>query len=98
MEKELEPIISRTEIYHKVWDNTAGKYLLYALLKLYTIVYMGWSLVPFDLKVYNKWMGVYASLYFSGFLLFIPWAFAYKPLLKYGIKALNIRRIEPKRE
>uniref|UniRef100_A0A1L8D692 Lysophospholipid acyltransferase 5 n=1 Tax=Plutella xylostella TaxID=51655 RepID=A0A1L8D692_PLUXY len=98
MEKELEPIISRTEIYHKVWDNTAGKYILYALLKLYTIVYMGWSLVPFDLKVYNKWMGVYASLYFSGFLLFIPWAFAYKPLLKYGIKALNIRRIEPKTE
>ncbi|KAL0902652.1 hypothetical protein ABMA27_000476 [Loxostege sticticalis] len=81
MEKEFESIISKTNIYKRMWANTAISYALYFLLKLYTIVFMGWSLVPFDVKVFSKWWSIYASLYFSGFLFFLPWAFAYKPLL-----------------
>lgn len=86
MEKELESMISKTELYNKVWNSNA-KYLLYVLLKIYTIVFMGWSLIPFDLKVFSKWWLVYSSLYFSGFLLFLPWGFLYKPQLKKLIRS-----------
>lgn len=91
MERELEAIICKTNIYNVLWENTISKYFLLAILKSYTIIFMGWSLVPFDLKVFSKWFGVYYSLYFSGFILLVPWAFAYKNLVK---KALA--RIEPK--
>lgn len=83
MEKELESIISKTETYKQIWSYPAARYALYVILKMYTIFFMGWSLVPFDVKVFSKWFSIYASLYFSGFVLFLPWAFAYKPLLMY---------------
>ncbi|XP_023941536.2 lysophospholipid acyltransferase 5 [Bicyclus anynana] len=88
MEKEFEHIISNTDAYKKIWNSNA-KYLLYGFLKTYTIVFMGWSLIPFDLKVYNKWYNLYASLYFSGFLVFLPWAFVYKPVLIKLVKWYN---------
>ncbi|KAG6452212.1 lysophospholipid acyltransferase 5 [Manduca sexta] len=90
MEKELEPIITKTELYHKVWANTACKYILYIILKTYTIVFMGWSLTPFDVKAFSKWWQIYYSLYFSGFILFLPWALVYKPMLKFTIKSFRL--------
>lgn len=89
MEKEFESIISKTEMYNKLWNSNA-KYLLYVLLKTYTIVFMGWSLIPFDVKVFSKWWGLYASLYFSGFIIFLPWGFVYKPLLIKVLKKLSL--------
>ncbi|CAH2226425.1 jg727 [Pararge aegeria aegeria] len=85
MEKEFESIISKTNLYKKLWASKA-KYLLYAFLKTYTIVFMGWSLIPFDLKVFSKWWQLYATLYFSGFIVFLPWAYVYKPALNKLVK------------
>ncbi|XP_039764125.1 lysophospholipid acyltransferase 5-like [Pararge aegeria] len=85
MDKEFESIISKTNLYKKLWASKA-KYLLYAFLKTYTIVFMGWSLIPFDLKVFSKWWQLYATLYFSGFIVFLPWAYVYKPALNKLVK------------
>ncbi|XP_013184936.2 lysophospholipid acyltransferase 5 [Amyelois transitella] len=92
MEKELESLMVKTKMYDRMWSHNVVKYLLYIVLKMYTIVFMGWSLVPFDLKVYSKWLKVYSSLYFSGFFLFLPWAFAYKPLIKMAITRLHLKK------
>lgn len=92
MEKGLESTLEKTEFYHKLWSNNVAKYLLYILLKTYTIVFMGWSLVPFDVKVFSKWWGIYSSLYFSGFLLFLPWGFVYKPALVTALKGMKLER------
>lgn len=94
MEKGLESIITKHELYQKVWSSNIGKYFLYVLLKTYTIVFMGWSLVPFDVKVFSRWWGIYSSLYFSGFLLFLPWAFVYKPALIALVKYVNMNRLK----
>lgn len=88
MEKEVEQILSRTQLYEYVWSSPFLKYPMYILLKAYTIVFMGWSLAPFDLKSFSKWWPVYTSLYFSGFLLFLPWGFVYKPLLIKAVRNL----------
>lgn len=94
MEKELEQILKKTVLYHQVWADPIGKYVLYGILKTYTIVFMGWSLVPFDVKTYSKWLPVYSSLWFSGFLLFVPWTHVYKPLLKYAIKSYKLETLK----
>lgn len=91
MEKECESIISKTEAYQRLWSHNVTKYVLYVLLKVYTIVFMGWCLVPFDLKGFSKWWGVYYSLYFSGLILFLPWGFFYKPILLAVMKVYNER-------
>ncbi|RVE43584.1 hypothetical protein evm_011768 [Chilo suppressalis] len=85
MEKEFESIVSKTSTYQRLWASYF-KYPLYFLLKMYTIVFMGWSLVPFDVKVFSKWWTVYSALYFSGYIFFLPWAFVYKPILVYFIR------------
>lgn len=97
MEKDLEAMLSRTTFYEKMWSNTAVKYLLYIILKIYTIVFMGWSLVPFDVKSFSKWWGVYTSLYLSGLILFLPWSFVYKPLLYNAFKSLGLMRPKPQK-
>ncbi|CAK1588333.1 unnamed protein product [Parnassius mnemosyne] len=94
MEKEFESIISKTEIYKQMWSNSIISYFLYAFLKMYTIIFMGWSLAPFDVKVISKWWRIYSSLYFSGFIVFLPWAFLYKPLLIKSLKYFNIKKVE----
>ncbi|XP_049885939.1 lysophospholipid acyltransferase 5 [Pectinophora gossypiella] len=94
MEKGLESILTKTELYHKMWSNNVAKYVLYAILKTYTIVFMGWSLVPFDVKVFSKWWSIYASLYFSGYLLFVPWGFLYKPMMIKLAKYLSREKVQ----
>ncbi|XP_050683772.1 lysophospholipid acyltransferase 5 [Leptidea sinapis] len=88
MEKELEALLVQTTIYDKIW-NSSAKSLVYVFLKSYTFVFMGWSLAPFDLKIFWKWWHVYSSLYFSGFLIFLPWPLVYKPLLKKALKSYS---------
>lgn len=94
MEKDLEGILSKTQLYHDAWANRYSRYALYAVLKTYTIVFMGWSLVPITLKTFSKWWQVYTTLWFSGFLLFVPWSFVYKPALIYVIKKFNIEHVK----
>nr|ATJ44585.1 acetyltransferase 18 [Helicoverpa assulta] len=81
MEKDVEALLTKTEFYHKMWNIPYVKYPLYVILKTYTIVFMGWSLAPFDVKSFGKWWSIYTSLYFSGFILFLPWSFVYKPII-----------------
>lgn len=89
MEKEFEQILKSTILYDMYRSNPKYDYVLYPILKLYAIVFMGWSLVPFDLKVFSKWFVVYKSLWFSGFVLFLPWGFLYKPLLLNLVKKIK---------
>ncbi|XP_068621990.1 lysophospholipid acyltransferase 5 [Battus philenor] len=90
MERELEAFLQNTVLFKKVWEYRFSRYAMYILLKMYTIIFMGWSLIPFDLKIISKWWSIYSSLYFSGFVIFLPWAFIYKPLLKHAFKYFNI--------
>lgn len=90
MEKQFENIIQKLDLYDRMWSNDVAKCVLYVLLKVYTIVFMGWSLVPFDVKVFSKWWSIYYSLYFSGFILFLPWAFVHKPLILSAIKKFKL--------
>lgn len=89
-EKQFEDLLKKTVLYEALWSSTYLKYLSYVVLKIYTLVFMGWSLTPFDLKVESKWVYVYSKLWFSGYILFVPWAFCYKPLIKLLFKKLDL--------
>lgn len=89
-EKQFEDIFKKTKLYDVAWSKPYLKYVWFAILKLYTLIYMGWSLTPFDLKLGHKWIYVYSTMWFSGYILFLPWTFCHKPLLIRLIKKYNL--------
>lgn len=62
------------------------KPVVFILLKMYAICGMGWSLTPFVILSFSKWWPIYSTLNYYGLLLYVPWPFVYKPLLKQFLK------------
>lgn len=86
MEKEFITIVEKSKILDKYKSNSVFKFSLFIFLKFYVTIFMGYCLIPFTLLSFAKWWAVYRSLYFSGFILFLPWMFVYKPILKMVLK------------
>lgn len=60
-----------------------GGILKTIFFKVYAFVGMGWCLVPFVYLQWEKYMKVYADLYYFGFWIFIPF-----PIWKYILKII----------
>lgn len=73
MEKDLEPKLERNKTVRKLLDDPKMMPLVWMVLKAYTLVFMGYCLVPFALLSFSKWWQVYSSVYFVGHLFFGLW-------------------------
>lgn len=78
---QMEPVFTRSDKFQWFANTTIGGILIWIALKLYTIIGMGWCLAPLALLSWTKWVIFYKSLWFFGFLLWLPWPI-YKPILK----------------
>lgn len=90
MEKDFESIVDKSQILNNLSNNAIFKVIKFVILKFYVTVFMGYCLIPFSLLSFSKWWPVYKSLYFSGFILFFPWVFLYKPVLRLVLKPKKI--------
>lgn len=90
----MEPVFSRSEKFNNFANTFIGKVIIFILLKLYTFIGMGYCFAPLVLLSFNKWWALHCSLWFYGYLLWLPWPI-YKPLLK---KLLGTKKIERKKE
>lgn len=89
MEKDIEVILRKNERISNFLASPLIKPILFTILKVYTVVFMGWCMVPFNLKTFGKWWRVYGSLFYSGFIFFFPWVFVYKPIITVSLRALK---------
>lgn len=87
---QMEPVFSRSEKFNKFANTLVGQVLIWIVLKLYTVLGMGFCFGPLVLLSFNRYLTLYQSLWFYGFFLFIPWPI-YKPLLK---KLLGTKKAE----
>lgn len=71
-ERSLRPILVENKIV-KTLSNfpPIGPLLLWAVAKLYAQFSLGYALVSFTLLTYNRYMAVYASMYFIAHVVFI---------------------------
>nr|XP_053646763.1 LOW QUALITY PROTEIN: lysophospholipid acyltransferase 5-like [Cherax quadricarinatus] len=69
------------------------KYIKFVVLKLYVIIFMGYSLGPFALLKLHRWWNLYVSLYFSGHVVFACWPL-YAPVVKALIKTIGGERVK----
>lgn len=72
-EKEIETIFKRNESFMSFCSTAPISWICFILLKIYTIVGMGWSLVPFVLFDVEKWWYIFGTVRMFGFILFVPW-------------------------
>lgn len=72
-EKEIETIFKRNENFSRFCSTTPISWICFVLLKLYTIVGMGWSLTPFVLFDVEKWWHVFCTVRMFGFIMFVPY-------------------------
>lgn len=77
----MAPVFARSEKFQKFSQTFVGQALIWITLKLYTIIGMGWCVAPLALLGFNRWWTLYCSLWFFGYILWLPWPI-YKPLLK----------------
>jgi len=96
LEKELQSMLDKSQLYGKVSSSAVFKVIMFIVLKIYVTVFMGYALIPFTLLNFSRWWPVYKTLYFSGFILFLPWMFVYKPIVRQLIKATNTKPKEAK--
>ncbi|XP_011499110.1 PREDICTED: lysophospholipid acyltransferase 5 [Ceratosolen solmsi marchali] len=84
LEKDLKPVLVKNETLQKLMkENFLFKLLIWSILKIYTFVFMGYSLIPFTLLSYSRYVKVYRSVYFIGHIIFLSY-----PLLAPFIKRL----------
>jgi len=72
-EKEIETIFKRNEPFMQLCSTTPFKWIVFLLLKIYTIVGMGWALTPFIIFDVEKWWHIFSTVRMIGFIFFVPW-------------------------
>ncbi|XP_014228355.1 lysophospholipid acyltransferase 5 [Trichogramma pretiosum] len=83
-EKDMKPVLLKNEkLMNFATGSMLGRIVTWILLKIYTFVFMGYSLIPFVLLSYSRYMKVYTSFYFMGHVIFLSY-----PLLAPFIKPL----------
>ncbi|XP_053689998.1 lysophospholipid acyltransferase 5 [Sabethes cyaneus] len=81
MEKEIEPILQKNDYVQTLLQQPLVKTFVFVVLKLYTLVFAGWCLVPFVFLSFSKWWHIYCTVRFTGFLLFLLGNLAAQPFL-----------------
>ncbi|XP_055858144.1 lysophospholipid acyltransferase 5 [Episyrphus balteatus] len=79
-EKQCETIYAKDVIpkYGDILNNSkACKVISFVLLKIYNIMFMGWCLIPFILLSYDRYMYVYSTLGYYGFVMLASWLIVY---------------------
>ncbi|XP_001604606.2 lysophospholipid acyltransferase 5 [Nasonia vitripennis] len=89
-EKDIKPVLTKNQkLQGLVNGNFLSRTLLWSVLKVYTFVFMGYSLIPFVLLSYSRYMKVYKSFYFMGHVIFLSY-----PLIAPFIK----KQLKPRRD
>lgn len=78
---QIEPVFARSEKFQKFASTLVGQVTIWILLKVYTVIGMGFCLTPIALLSFHRWWKVYQSVWFYGVFLWYGWPL-YKPALK----------------
>lgn len=88
----MQSVLQRNDAFLSFVGRPLVSIGIYAALKFYTLVGMGWCLVPFVFLSASKWWTIYATVGFYGFILYVPFPI-YKAALKQLLPA-NTKRAD----
>ncbi|XP_026226380.1 lysophospholipid acyltransferase 5 isoform X1 [Anabas testudineus] len=83
VERQAQALVRDSPLLTKL-ANSSLYPLIYVVQQFIHWLFMGYSLVPFCLFAYDKWLKVYSSVYFCGHLFFLV-AFLIMPYLRKAL-------------
>uniref|UniRef100_A0A1B6FRU6 Lysophospholipid acyltransferase 5 n=2 Tax=Cuerna arida TaxID=1464854 RepID=A0A1B6FRU6_9HEMI len=81
MERDLQAMLTRNKAVLQFLSQPGVSHLTWLLLKLYTLVFMGYCMAPFVLLSVHKWFTAFYNTFFIGHVVWMGWH-AYRPLVK----------------
>ncbi|XP_054267493.1 lysophospholipid acyltransferase 5-like isoform X1 [Macrosteles quadrilineatus] len=81
MEKDLESMLARNQKALEFLSQPGVSHARWVVLKLYTLVFMGYCMAPFVLLSVHKWFAAFVNTLFVGHALWMGWHL-YRPLVK----------------
>ncbi|XP_037075411.1 lysophospholipid acyltransferase 5-like [Pollicipes pollicipes] len=94
--KVLGALSQYPSVMSTCWD-TWLRYPLQLVLRLYTLVFLGYSCVPFVSVVRRRWWPLLSSVYFCGHVIFLSWP-ALVPAIHWLMRLCGVRRAAPPAE
>ncbi|KAL7645692.1 UNVERIFIED_CONTAM: hypothetical protein RMT77_002569 [Armadillidium vulgare] len=87
MERRLAMVLRKFPKLVSALESPPLSYILFVVMKFYTITFMGYCLGSFVLLKSSKWLEFYSSLYYIGHIFFGCWIFI-EPLVKLILSVL----------
>ncbi|KAK0175353.1 hypothetical protein PV327_009107 [Microctonus hyperodae] len=87
-EKDIAPALLKNNQLQMTINSFPSNILVWFVMKLYTLVFMGYSFCPFILLSYTRYVGVYSSVYWIGHLVFFSYPLI-APFIKPIIRGKN---------
>lgn len=78
---QMAPVFDNSEKFQNFAKSLPGQIIIFIVLKLYTVLGMGFCFSPLVLLSFHRYWTLHRSLWFFGYILWLPWPI-YKPLLK----------------
>lgn len=90
-EKDIVPALKKHEQLQLLLEqNVVARFAIWILLKVYTLIFMGYAIVPFVYLSYPKYMQVYSSVYYCGHVIFFSYPLI-APFIKKAIRPSRSR-------
>lgn len=82
MERDLQSLIKANDNLQTFFNHPIVKPLVHIVLRLYTFVFMGWSLLPFAYLQFPRYWKAFSNCSYAGFFVFYLWPVLYGPVLR----------------
>ena len=79
---QLKSIVKANNTLSGFFGDPTVSTVVHVLLRLYTLVFMGWCLMPFALLKFDRYWGAFSNVYHVGSLTFLLWPVVYAPILR----------------
>ncbi|KAH0547447.1 lysophospholipid acyltransferase 5 [Cotesia glomerata] len=83
-ERDIASALKKNQSIQATASHPLGGILIWIILKLYTLVFMGYAFIPFHLLSYTRYLKIYSSVYWIGSIIFLSYPFLapfIKPLI-----------------
>ncbi|XP_057322360.1 lysophospholipid acyltransferase 5 [Microplitis mediator] len=84
-EKDVASALVKNDRLQAALKNPLAKIPVWIVLKLYTLIFMGYATAPFLLLSYTRYIKIYTSVYFTGHFIFLSYPIVapfIKPMLR----------------
>lgn len=77
---QMAPVFDNSVKFQSFAKTVPGQVIIWLVLKAYTVFGMGFCFSPLVLLSFDKWWTLHSSMWYYGYILWLPWPL-YKPLL-----------------